>query len=115
MALVATTVPPKDDVARLLAQAHFSVEPGVLRIFRVVSDAARENDPREPIKLLEVNSDTVPAGILPVYFGPHNASGILYPSVVIEVTPEEYEAISHGRLTLPNGWVLGPELPRTAA
>ena len=114
MALVSDGLPDKGAVAQRLAQAHYSVEPGVMRIFRVVGDAAQENDPREPIKLLEVNSDTVPAGILPVYFGPHNASGILYPSVVIEVTPEEYELISRGQLTLPNGWALGPELPRAA-
>lgn len=115
MALIATDLPEKGEVAKRLAQAHYSVEPAVQKIFRVLGDQRREDDPCEPIKLLEVNPDTVPAGIQPIYFGPHNASGIVYPSVIIEVTPDEYEMLCRGQLALPNGWKLGTELPRTAA
>ena len=42
----------------------------------------------EPIKLLEVNENTVAAGVMPLYFGPAPASGIPYPSVIVEVTGE---------------------------
>jgi hypothetical protein len=45
----------------------------------------------------------VTAGIVPVGFPPHPASGLHYPSVVIEVTPSEYEAIQRKELELPPG------------
>ena len=67
----------------------FEVEPGLRAIYRL--EGADPNDHR--IKLLEVNKQTVPTGIVPVGFPAHPASGVHYPSVVIEVTPQEYEAI----------------------
>ena len=36
----------------------------------------------------EVNEQTVPTGIVPVGFTAHPPSGLHYPSVVIEVTPQ---------------------------
>jgi len=102
----------KDAVVLRLAQAHFSVEPGITQIVQLLADAERESDPKEPVKLLEVNENTTADGIRPVFFGPHSASGIYYPSVIVEVTAEEFEAIRHGSLKLPNNWSLGQELPR---
>jgi len=83
-----------------LARAHYEVEPGLRAIYRLKS--ADPNDHR--IKLLEVNEQTVPTGIMPVGFPAHPASGLHYPSVVIEVTPQEYEAIQRKQLNLPTGW-----------
>src|SRR5271157_4828192 len=65
-----------------LARAHYEVEPGLRAIYRL--ESADPNDHR--IKLLEVNKQTVPTGIMPVSFPAHPASGRHYPSVVIEVT-----------------------------
>ena len=45
----------------------------------------------EPIKFLEVNAATVPTGVMPLQFGPVPASGIAFSSVIIEVTPDEFE------------------------
>lgn len=104
----------KDGVARRLADAHYSVEPGIVHIVRVLAAPEREADAREPIKLLEVNRDTTADGIRPVYFGPHAASGIFFPSVVIEVTPEEFEGIRGDPSALPNDWRIGDDLPRAA-
>ena len=86
--------------AATLARAHYEVEPGLRAIYRL--ESADPNDLR--IKLLEVNEQTVPTGIVPVGFPPHPASGLHYPSVVIEVTPQEYEAIQRKQLDLPSGW-----------
>ena len=83
-----------------LARAHYEVEPGLRAIYRL--ESADPNDHR--IKLLEVNEQTVPTGIVPVGFPAHPASGLHYPSVVIEVTPQEYEAIQRKQLNLPTGW-----------
>jgi hypothetical protein len=88
--------------AAALARAHYEVEPGLRAIYRL--EGPDPNDLR--IKLLEVNEHTVATGIVPVGFPPHPASGLHYPSVVIEVTPQEYEAIQHDRLPLPDGWVI---------
>src|SRR4051794_22781654 len=102
----------KDTVARRLAQAHFALEPGLRAVRRLIAASPLEEDPREPVKLLEANEHTTADGIVPVYFGAHPASGIHYPSVIIEVTPEEYDQIRHDEKLLPNGWKLGPEIPR---
>jgi hypothetical protein len=100
-------MPSKDEVAEKLARAHYLIEPEISQIFRLSDSAEIETRPNEPIKLLEVNPDTLPSGILPLHFGPHPASGISYPSVIVEITPEEYEQVQKGNLQLPNGWQIG--------
>jgi hypothetical protein len=108
-------MPTKEEVAFRLAQSHYSVEPGIVRIHRLVRDDREDDDPTEPIKLLEVNEDSLPLGIRAVYFRAHPASGIIYPSSIVEVTPEEFEALSRGDggLSLPTGWRLGDPIDRT--
>jgi hypothetical protein len=95
--------PTKSEIARMLADAHREIEPGISRIFRVISD--REQDANEPVKLLEVNPDTSPSGIVPIAFGA-DPPDIPFPSVVIEVTEAELERIEAGSLLLPDGWQL---------
>jgi hypothetical protein len=104
----------KQAVVQCLAEAHYAIEPGIELILQVLASSDLEADPKEPIKLLEVNQNTTADGIRPVFFGPHVASGILYPSVIVEVTPGEYEQIRNNYTPLPNGWRLGPELARPA-
>ena len=58
----------KRDAARVLVDAHFRIEDGLERIF--IMPAGLE-DPREPIKLLEVNANTLPTGsVEPFAFSP---------------------------------------------
>jgi hypothetical protein len=92
----------KSKIARELADAHRKFEPGIMRIIRVVTDS--EDDPGEPVKLLEVNPDTSPSGIVPIAFGP-DPPQIPFPTVVIEVTEAEYDKILEGSLKLPDGWL----------
>src|ERR1700722_3791339 len=103
-----TTMANKQEAARKLAQAHYLVEEGLIGVFRLVSQAENE---AEPIKLLEVNRDTVPTGIMPLGFDAAPERGISYPSVIIEVTPEEYQQIQSAVLSLPNGWQIAEEIP----
>jgi len=100
----------KQAVAERLAQAHYAVEPSIELIVRLESDD--EQNIAEPIKLLEVNPDTVASGIVPVCFGPHPASGVFYPSIIVEVTPQEYQRIVDSPSSLPNGWRLGKKFDR---
>jgi len=88
----------KNIVAQQLASSHKQIEPTITHIFRIVSP--REAEPKEPIKLLEINTDTVPAGIMPVVMGP--GGDIVFPTMVVEVTPEEFEQLKNGELHLPD-------------
>lgn len=102
----------KQEAARELARRHFAVEPGISRIFTILDGTVDEELPDVPIKLLEVNEATVPAGVMPLYFAQAPATGIPFPSVIVEVTPEEYERIESNALSLPPGWAIGAEFPR---
>ena len=94
---------------------HYQAETGLQSIFLLTGAAEAEVRPVEPIKLLEVNSNTVPSGVLPVQFGPAPASGIPYPSTIVEVSPEEFEKIKAKELKLPKGWQVGEEIPKPPA
>lgn len=105
-------MPEKREIARLLADAHREMEPSISRIVLLVSD--RENESREPVKLLEVNPATSPSGIFPIAFTA-DPPRVPYPSVVVEVTEAEFEQIAAGKLALPGGWRLGDVLYPNAA
>jgi len=108
-------MPTKDEEAIALAQIHYQVEAGLTHVFRIIGESEVEAMPTEPIKLLEVNETTVPSGILPIQFGPSPASGLHYPMVILEVTPEEYRKIRSEELTLPHGWRVGDPIPRLSS
>lgn len=103
----------KDEDARKLAEWHYSIEAGIQQIFRLVSNGDEEADSKEPIKLLEVNEQTVPSGIVPLTFGP--IGPITHASTIVEVTPQEFDQIRSCKLALPLGWKLGELLPRAAS
>ncbi len=91
------------EAAERLAEAHYRVEPGTSRIYRL--RGGKEDD--RTIRLLEVNSETVPSGIVPIGFAPHPPSGLPFSSVIVEITPEEFADLQEGRLRLPDGWEVG--------
>ncbi|EYF06106.1 hypothetical protein [Chondromyces apiculatus] len=105
-------MPDKEEIARLLAEAHREVEPTINRVIRLLTD--REEEQREPVKLLEVNPATSPSGILPIAFS-DDPPRLPYPSVTVEVTEGEYERTLEGSLPLPAGWRLGNTLYPPAA
>ncbi len=105
-------VDDKAEAAKQLATRHYQVEAGMTQIFRITGSAEVELNRAEPIKLLEVNEDTVSAGIMPLHFGSEPASGIRFPSIIIEVTPGELERIRSSELELPKGWENWEEVPK---
>ncbi len=113
-ALDQAVVDDKARVARELAKKHYEAETGLQRVFRLTGSAEVELRPIEPIKLLEVNTNTVASGVLPVQFGPAPANGVPYPSIIVEVSPEEFEKIKTQELRLPKGWQVGEEMPKPA-
>jgi hypothetical protein len=102
----------KDQMAKVLAEAHRMMEPSISCIVRILAE--REDDDREPVKLLEVNPETPASGILPIAFIA-DPPRVPYPSVVVEVTEAEFEQINAGTLRLPVGWRLGNLLYSSAA
>jgi hypothetical protein len=100
----------REEAAKQLAQRHYRIEPGITEIRTLTSGAIQGAN--EPIKLLEVNENTIASGIMPLRFDAAPASGIPFPSVIIEVTPDEYEQIKRNELRLPHGWSLGHVVPR---
>ncbi|MBY0313135.1 MAG: hypothetical protein K2W85_13780 [Phycisphaerales bacterium] len=98
--------PPKSyvDAVRELTVAHGeALQPGD-RIFIFDDPAKRE------VRLLEVTSDTVPTGVMPVAFRPQPE--FPFRSVIVQITPQEWQSIEQGRLALPEGWDLASK--RTA-
>ncbi|MBY0589089.1 hypothetical protein K2X85_18090 [bacterium] len=105
----------KEEVARTLAKKHFEAEVGLQKIILLSGGNDAEATPTEPIKLLEVHADAVPSGLLPIAFGPSPASGVPYPTVILEVSPDEFKKIQSQELPLPRQWTLGTEFFRPTA
>lgn len=98
--------PTKGDVARLIADSNHELDPSLTLIHRIEAPG-KEDDPSEPVKLLEVTPNTPASGIMPLYFGPHPPSGQVYPCIIIELHPSEWDQLQAGELQLPNGWRIG--------
>src|SRR5262245_15791174 len=92
------------EAAKELARKHYEIEAGRTHIFFITDKAEGQSNRGEPIKLLEVNENTVESGVMPLHFGPAPASGIPYSSIIIEVTPDELKRIQAHELKLPDGW-----------
>ncbi len=91
---------PIMDVARELAIAHREYDPATTTI-KLFPSIDRE------IRLLEVSSASPTTGeVLPFRFGADAAQGIDYPSVVIVLSPREWEDVKSHDLPLPTGWSL---------
>jgi hypothetical protein len=101
-------VPSKAVAARRLARTHSRVDGGILKAFHITG--AHEDDPAEPLKLLEVSRNTPANGVVPVFFGAEPDTGIPYSSVIVEITPDEFKQLKRGALRLPNDWRLGDEI-----
>jgi hypothetical protein len=104
----------KDEAARRLAQKHRQVEVGITHILRFTDRADVEVLRAEPIKLLEVNTNTVPSGVMPLQFGAAPSIGVPFPTVIVEVTPDEFEKIQAKELKLPSGWLDSYEIASEA-
>jgi len=104
----------KGETAQFLADAHFRLDQGITRIFRIIGPD--EDNDLTPVKFLEVSPITIEVGIQPVGMGRDSARGVHYASVIVEISPDEFERLKRGELQLPHDWWLGDELfPNTSA
>jgi hypothetical protein len=102
--------PTKAEAARARAQWHFEVEPDLVAVYRL--EAPDETD-RDPLKLLVVNPDTIPTGIMPLWFPAAPAAGKPFPILHVEITPAEMDQIRSGGLMLPHSWRIVEEFRPT--
>ena len=90
----------KTTAAEFLIQRHFEVEPGMEVIYRILGD--NEDDPNEPIMLLEVNGDSLPTRDFNA-FGFAPSEDVPFTTLIAEVTPDELDRLRRER-RLPSGW-----------
>lgn len=88
-------------VARDLAAAHRKEDSATSTI--KFFPGARQDE----VCLLEISSTAPTTGeIMPFRFGADVANGVEYPSIVILVSPDEWQDVQAGKLRLPQGWDL---------
>jgi hypothetical protein len=90
-----------EQTARMLAAAHRAKES--------LSVVMLDPDPsQQEIRLLEVSPAAATTHELyPFAFGARPDLGIDYPSVVLLLSPDEWNEVQAGQLPLPKGWTLG--------
>lgn len=96
------TIAAKRLAAERIAERDYEAISSIEHICRLIGDD--EHRPDEPVKMLEVDSETIPSGMQPLCFGHCPEQGINYPCILISVTPEEFDCIEDGSMRLPNGW-----------
>jgi hypothetical protein len=99
----------KLETAESLAKGHFRVEPNLKHIHLI--EPVDDQDPNDPIRLLEVVEGTIERGIEPIGFTADPARGIEYPSIIVEISPAEYNSVRNGRVRIADrDWTIGKEL-----
>jgi hypothetical protein len=89
------------DVVNWVVQEHFDIEAGL----RQIAVYSEEED--SVLRLIEVNEETLPTGqVQPFVFSPDE--DVPVPIFIADVTPEEWEEIQKGRISLPKGWPSQP-------
>lgn len=102
-------MPDRQEAMQQLARDRYLYEDGIETIHSIKS---KDGDkPEDPIRLLQVNTNTTASGIVALRFPPTPASGN-FPTIIVEVTPGEYRDIKEEKLKLPVDWVVGEEIPR---
>jgi hypothetical protein len=92
----------KDRAARELVEWHYQIEPGLELVYRVLSDD--EDNPKEPIKLVEINSTAVGTGSFEAFaFAP--SADVPYTTVIAELTREQLQMLRSSG-AIPPGWNL---------
>jgi len=85
------------DIAKKLAECHRRADPSTSDIFLSPSQIE--------IRLIEVSKEVPNSNeVFPISFGAAPEDGIPYPSVVILLSPEEWESVRTGLLALPESW-----------
>jgi len=97
------------DVARELAEAHRAEDPETDEVYLATAE--------DEVRLVEVSRSVGPTKgdkLLPFRFVQRPDLGVPYDSVVVLVSPGEWESVRAGRLSLPVGWGSAVDLQKIA-
>jgi hypothetical protein len=95
----------KDQAAEELIRWHFETDPETSVIYRV--RGPWDDEPAQPIKLLEVSSATLTTGhVAPFVFGA--SAEVPFPVSIAVVSPADLKAVEAGSVPLPQDWSLNP-------
>ncbi|MGM0575292.1 MAG: hypothetical protein ACQEXJ_06140 [Myxococcota bacterium] len=88
-----------EETARELASAHKAEDPDTQAVYLVADPSGQE------IRLIEVTGSVGSVGeLLPYRFEAAPDQGVAYPTVVVLLSPEEWDKVRRGELALPEGW-----------
>jgi hypothetical protein len=82
-----------------LVQEHFDLEADLEQIIWL------KKGPANVIRLLEINRNTAATGMVEA-FGLAPSADVPYPLRIAEITPEEWERVQNGEISLPESWSL---------
>ncbi len=87
------------ETARDLAEAHRRVDPATTMILLLADPTGEE------IRLVEVSMSAPRSGdVFPFRYEARPDLNIDFPSVVVLLSPDEWQDVEAGRLELPSGW-----------
>lgn len=101
----------RDEMAKWYARRHLKTDPGILEVHYLPANA-----PEREIRFVEVNSliaSRAENPVEPLDFGVDMDSPTEHTLFVADVTPEQWNRIKQGTLSLPNGWSLTDSVPFT--
>ena len=102
MASVSETVFNRDSLAWWYAERHYKTDIGVDKVFYLPTNA-----PDREIRLLEINKMISEMDTLePLDFGVDIGGANPHTLFVLDVTPDQWEAINRKEICLPIGWTL---------
>lgn len=94
----------RDSLAHWYAQEHLKTDPGILKVVYLPTNA----DERE-IRFIEINelmAERTSEILEPIDFGVDMDSENAHKLWVLDVTPNQWDRIEAGELTLPESWCL---------
>jgi len=97
------------EVAKELADAHRAEDPETQEVFLANAD--------NEVRLVEVSGAVGPTEggkLLPFRFVQRPDLGVPYDSVVVLLSPDEWQEVRAGRLLLPPGWGKATDLQKIA-
>lgn len=93
----------REEAVRELVEWHYEIDPNMTEVIRLFSE--NEDDPREPIKFLEVSPDMSPSGEVMTFMFAGTAE-VPYNMRIATITLEEMEQVRRGEILLPQEWSL---------
>jgi hypothetical protein len=101
----------KLETAKDLAKFHYEIDEDLRHVFLL--GPVREDDPHEPIKLLEVEENAVESWIMPVAFPANLGKGIPFPYYIVQLSPREFSRLDPANIAFRGEtWTVVEELPR---